>query len=50
MMEDVPLLQSLVDQFGPEMIYEAGLKVLGYPPTWEPSLKEVLQIKQFLNS
>jgi len=31
-----------------EQIWEAGLKVLGYPPNWSRSLDEVTRIRKWL--
>lgn len=33
---------------GAVAVYAAGLRVLGYPPTWFPSLIEIEKVKQHI--
>lgn len=39
----------MVAEFGWYRVYAAGLDCFGYPPTWEPSLRELLDLKTLLN-
>lgn len=43
-------LTNLVNVHGWWKVYETGLRLFGYPPTWEPSLSELLQLKNLLES
>jgi hypothetical protein len=43
-----PPLSGLVQKFGWCRVYETGLELFGYPPTWEPGLKELLDLRNLL--
>lgn len=45
---DVPLAKPLIDRFGAEAVYEAGLAVSGAPLWMVPTHKEVLAIFEYL--
>jgi hypothetical protein len=47
-MDSTTELRRLVDRFGHHKVWSVGLKVLGFPPTWEPSLVEVLSLSKEL--
>jgi hypothetical protein len=38
----------MVEKYGWFRVYEAGLELIGFPPTWDPSLKQLLAIKSYL--
>lgn len=42
------ILGPLVDQYGPERVWIAGLRVLGFPPTLNPSAADAVKIGKFL--
>lgn len=48
--ESTPELQKLVEKHGWSRVWSVGERVLGYPPTWEISLIELLQLKEALNN
>ncbi|TWT65646.1 hypothetical protein Pan14r_51930 [Crateriforma conspicua] len=41
-------ITTLVERFGWARVYEAGFHVFGFPAFWDPSLKQVLDLKSFL--
>jgi hypothetical protein len=41
-------LRGLVDQYGWQRVWAVSESLFGYPPTWEPSLLEILQLKSEL--
>lgn len=41
-------LRLLIELFGWNRVWNVGTKFLGYPPTWEPSLIEILRLKKEL--
>lgn len=44
------LFWPLFDRYGGRAVYEIGLDVLGFPPTWAfPSVDQVLQVKNHLS-
>lgn len=45
---DEPLLLGLAERYGPLVVWEYGLELFGRPPTWEPSLMDVLRLTEFL--
>lgn len=47
-MHETESLRSLVAKHGWARVWSVGLSVLGYPPTWEPSLIELLNLKNEL--
>lgn len=47
-MLDEPLLVGLAERFGALAVWERGLELFGRPPTWEPSLVDVLRLGEFL--
>ena len=38
----------LVDQHGADRVREAGIKVLGYPPFWEPTSSDIQTLSTIL--
>lgn len=47
-MADVPQLQPLIQRFGAEEVWQAGLDVLGWPIAWQPSTGDLLRVKERL--
>lgn len=43
-----PALLPLANQYGPAAVWFAGEEILGWPPTWQPSLRDVLLIQEYL--
>lgn len=41
----MPALYGLMNRFGGYRTWLAGLDVLGWPPTWNPSTQELLKIQ-----
>lgn len=41
-------LRSFAEEFGPLRVWDAGISVLGYPPTWEPSVHEITEVVSYL--
>lgn len=46
--ESTDEIRPLVAKHGWRRVWRVGLDMLGYPPTWEPSLLEVLNLKSEL--
>jgi hypothetical protein len=46
--ESTDEIRPLVAKYGWRRVWRVGIDVLGYPPTWEPSLIEVLNLKSEL--
>lgn len=40
------LLQPLVEKHGGKVVQDAGLCVLGYPPAWAHTYKEIMAVQQ----
>ena len=47
-MKDVEALQPFIMEFGCREVWEAGLHVLGFPPTWKPSLNDLIKLREYL--
>ena len=43
-----PALLPLAEKYGPAPVWFAGIEALGWPPTWQPSLRDVLRISEYL--
>lgn len=41
-------LRVLADEFGPVRVWKVGMEVFGYPPTWEPSVTDLLRLQTAL--
>ena len=44
------IVQPLVDRFGVVRVNLAWLAVKGFPATWAPSLKDTLEVQEYLES
>ncbi|MFG0260995.1 MAG: hypothetical protein ACF788_01195 [Novipirellula sp. JB048] len=44
-----PYIQGIVQRFGAEAVWQSGIEVLGFPPSWEPSIDDSLLILKHLN-
>lgn len=42
------LLAPLIDTHGPTAVWHTGIRVLGYPPSWFPTVSDVLHIEDEL--
>jgi len=42
------VIRSLVQQYGAEQVWRAGLAVFGYPPTWTHRFNEVSRLQAAL--
>jgi hypothetical protein len=43
------MFRVLYDKYGAQAVYETGLEVLGFPPTWAfPSLDQILLVQKEL--
>lgn len=47
-MDDQRLLQPLIKQFGPKVVWEEGERFFGYPVTWELDVSQVVSFRKFL--
>lgn len=43
-------LRALVQQFGAAVVWSRGIQLLGYPPTWDISGKQILELEVSLLS
>ncbi len=50
MVLDTPKLVPLAQRFGGSAVWKAGIEVLGFPPTWQPSTSDVLKIQEYLET
>jgi len=46
-MADVPILSTLVENFGPELVWWACVNSLGHPP-WTLSMNDALKVQEYL--
>jgi hypothetical protein len=44
-----PHVANLIERFGAERVWDAGIDVLKYPPTWAPDGFEILTLAERLN-
>lgn len=42
------MLATLAEQHGAWRVYTTGIEVLGYPPTWQDLLSEVMELQAAL--
>lgn len=47
-LRSMPALRPLLDEFSAERIWKVGLEVLGFPPTWAPSINDLMKVKEAL--
>lgn len=48
MLSDVPALAGLLETWTATAIWEAGIKVLGWPASWSPSVEDAVSIRKYL--
>ncbi len=44
------MLATLAEQHGAERVWRVGIETLGYPPTWQDMLSEVMELQQALET
>lgn len=42
------MVRPLVVRFGDNEVYDVWMKTLGYPPTWNPGIEDVLVVQDTL--
>lgn len=42
------MLHGLMERFGGYRVWNVGIEVLGFPPTWNPSTREILLLQETL--
>lgn len=42
----MPILEGLLEKYTPQEIWDVGKQVLGWPPTWMPSMNQVVMIAE----
>lgn len=47
--QDDPTLQALADRYGIAAVWQAGIEVSEYPPTWQLSGFQLMQVAELLN-
>ena len=45
LLSDAKHLQGLIDRFGADVVWEVGINVLGYPPSWLVGPEDALTIQ-----